>query len=505
MAILFRIALRNLREHKGKTIIIGTLVALGVFLLVLGNALLATASEGTKRSVIDNYTGHLMVRAISNEPVSITGANSISGDVTGRTIPFYSRVFEIVTSQPEVLVANPQITSFAQIDFSTEFQNRGAIAFLFGIEPDTYQQMFAGNLEILEGRFLEPGERGVVLPIAMVTEIREELGESVELGTELAFRSFGGTGGLSIRRVPVVGVYRFLVDNPALSGFSFMDAQTLRSMNGMVLGASVTQDIRPEDSLLLEIDSDDLFGDSGTDDFFSTFFSFEDVESSDDGFTLDEDSEDLFAFLGDMSERAMLAQPDSGAWSYLLIRLDNPDKAVEVQQRLNRLFDEEGLGAEVVDWAVASGGVASFNQAFQTFFLVVVGLITLVSIIVIMNTLVISVVERTYEIGTMRALGAQKRFVRRMFVLETLGISGVFGLVGLGLGIITVLILNLVGLPAPNNFFEILFGGEILRPVVTFSAFVQGILMILGIGFVSSLYPVAVALKIQPIKAMQSN
>jgi ABC-type antimicrobial peptide transport system permease subunit len=105
----------------------------------------------------------------------------------------------------------------------------------------------------------------------------------------------------------------------------------------------------------------------------------------------------------------------------------------------------------------------------------------------------------------MRALGAQKTFVRRMFVMETLGISGVFGLIGLGLGIITVLILNVVGLPAPNNFFEILFGGKILRPVVTLSAFIQGILMILGIGFISSLYPVAVALKILPIKAMQSN
>ena len=59
----------------------------------------------------------------------------------------------------------------------------------------------------------------------------------------------------------------------------------------------------------------------------------------------------------------------------------------------------------------------------------------MVAVIIMMNTLVISVIERTGEIGTMRALGARKGFVWKMFLVETLTIAVVFGLIGTGLAL----------------------------------------------------------------------
>jgi len=128
-----------------------------------------------------------------------------------------------------------------------------------------------------------------------------------------------------------------------------------------------------------------------------------------------------------------------------------------------------------------------------------------VAIIIIMNTLVISVIERTGEIGTMRALGAQKRTVRRMFVFETVSISVVFGLIGVAVGAIVIGILNMTGVAAPNQFFEILFGGEVLHPALPLSSLLYALGIIVLIGIVASLYPVAVALKIQPIQAIQAE
>ncbi len=60
-------------------------------------------------------------------------------------------------------------------------------------------------------------------------------------------------------------------------------------------------------------------------------------------------------------------------------------------------------------------------------FSVAILIVAIVAIIIIMNTLVISVIERTGEIGTMRALGAQKPFVWLMFLVETLTVTIVFG------------------------------------------------------------------------------
>jgi putative ABC transport system permease protein len=92
-----------------------------------------------------------------------------------------------------------------------------------------------------------------------------------------------------------------------------------------------------------------------------------------------------------------------------------------------------------------------------------------------------------------------------MFVFETLSISVVFGLIGVAVGAIVIGILNLTGVAAPNQFFEILFGGEVLHPALPLSSLLYALGIMVLIGIVASLYPVAVALKIQPVQAIQAE
>jgi putative ABC transport system permease protein len=77
MPVLFRLALRNLLEHKGKTLIIGIIVAVGVIVLVVGNALMDTATEGIQRAFIENYTGEIMVTGLSEGQISLFGVQSV--------------------------------------------------------------------------------------------------------------------------------------------------------------------------------------------------------------------------------------------------------------------------------------------------------------------------------------------------------------------------------------------------------------------------------------------
>ena len=63
MLVQIRIAFRNLREHKAKSLIIGILLALGVIILIVGNSFMDTAAQGVKDTFIANYTGDVFVAA----------------------------------------------------------------------------------------------------------------------------------------------------------------------------------------------------------------------------------------------------------------------------------------------------------------------------------------------------------------------------------------------------------------------------------------------------------
>jgi len=109
------------------------------------------------------------------------------------------------------------------------------------------------------------------------------------------------------------------------------------------------------------------------------------------------------------------------------------------------------------------------------------------------------------EIGTMRAIGAQKSFVRRMIVLETMLLSGISGTLGVAAGGLVLLVLNKIGLKASNVFFEIIYGGPELRPELSWSAVVLSFVVIVAVGAVSSAYPTALVMRTSPLKAMESS
>jgi putative ABC transport system permease protein len=172
---------------------------------------------------------------------------------------------------------------------------------------------------------------------------------------------------------------------------------------------------------------------------------------------------------------------------------------------MNLWLREKGIAAQAGNWEAAAGPFATTADVIRTVFNVAIIIIGVVAIIIMMNTLVISVIERTPEIGTMRALGAKKNFVWRMFLYETLAITLVFGFIGIILALIIVGILNAIGIPANNTFLQILFAGDELHPKIAPMSVLTSMVVVTVIGFISHLYPVTVALKIQPIRAIQAK
>jgi putative ABC transport system permease protein len=196
---------------------------------------------------------------------------------------------------------------------------------------------------------------------------------------------------------------------------------------------------------------------------------------------------------------------DTGAWQFILVKLKHPSQAPKVVAELNQWFATEGIDAQAGGWKMAAGPFSQSIDVVRIIFDIAIIIVSIVAIIIMMNTLVISVIERTGEIGTMRALGAQRGFVRKMFLVETLTIAVVFGAIGAALGVGVIGILNLAHIEAGNAFLQILFAGKILHASASLGSIISSLVLVIVVAILAHIYPVSLALKIEPVRAMQTE
>lgn len=492
MRILLTIAWRNIREHKVKTAIIGLIMIIGIMVLVVGNSFMDSAAAGIERYYIQNYTGHFMITGKTRGQLTLFGYQDMTAmERAVPRIPQYAEVVEFARSRPYVESVNPQVSTTAMV---SRGDNMLGVTQLFGIVPDQYQNMFPDNVEIMEGGFWEPGSQGILLNRTVAEHLERRLGFSLRPGDKLLFTSASTVSGMRIREVEISGIFQFKQSNVQLDLVSLMDVSNVRALAGMVVGHSAPAELTEDEQALLgNIDAESIF--DSLDSLFAP------VEAEDEA--LDEDY--WFSLLGDTESRDISNVEDTGAWQYLLVRLTDEKYLRQAQADFAKFFSDRQIAAETRDWLQAAGAMAGLSYGIKSVFNAVVLIIAVVAVIIIMNTLVISVTERMGEIGTMRAIGAQKGFVRKMVMLETLLLSGIAGTFGVLLGALILFILNRVGLEASNMFFEIIYGGPVLRPELSLSSVLTSFVVIIAVGTVSSVYPARIVMKTSPLKAMESS
>lgn len=119
---------------------------------------------------------------------------------------------------------------------------------------------------------------------------------------------------------------------------------------------------------------------------------------------------------------------------------------------------------------------------------VIAGIALLVGGIGVMNIMLVSITERTREIGTRKALGAKNSSIRVQFIVEAMIICLIGGVFGVALGVSGgVGLSNLLGYPA----------------VPSVSAIVISLLFSMSIGVFFGYYPASKAAKMNPIDALR--
>jgi len=478
--ILLKVAFRNLREHKIKTLIIGMLITLGITFLVIGNSVMASITKGMKDSYSNNFTGDLIIRNVSDEDVSFIGGFG----ATPPALKNYTDITSYLDTLEDVEAYTPLLTGSASINKDDETLS---FALLWGIEPSSYREMFADSFILTAGEDLQDGEEGIVLSKEIVDEVSTESGVALEPGTKILLSGQNNTTGTKIREVTIRGIGYFENSAGLLDRISFVDTNTLRALTGLtavrIAGGENPQADAP-------LDEDALFG--------GTLVTEAPEPSDAKGAALDFEN-----ILGDTSVREKYLALDNNAWYYLLIKLADGASPTKVGNRLANNAAATGEEFLVENWRWGAGFIADLAFGIRNILNIVILVISIVAVIIIMNTLVISVTERIAEIGTVRAIGGQRSFVRGMITIEVLMITLVFGIIGMALGSAIIGIFNVVGIGASNLFLRILFGGSVLKPILSISSLFGSLIIVAVIGVVASLYPASVALGITPVQAMQ--
>ncbi len=183
-----------------------------------------------------------------------------------------------------------------------------------------------------------------------------------------------------------------------------------------------------------------------------------------------------------------------GKLTAISIRLKNPDDAPMVTARLGSI-----KGAEVITMGELLGTMMTLMGAAKSLLLSIVLIIIVISALGVLNTVLMSVFERTREIGVMRATGASEMHIFALVWLETLMLSLLGGAGGLGLAIVGARLIEGV----VKKFLPLSPKGSVvaLEP----GSFLLVMAFVLGIAVVAGFYPALRAARAKPIEALRSE
>ena len=179
----------------------------------------------------------------------------------------------------------------------------------------------------------------------------------------------------------------------------------------------------------------------------------------------------------------------------MIVEVQSSEDPEAIAERIEREFEKK-RDPETFSVATASTILEQFGR-FTIVLNVVLGGLAAVSLLVggigIMNTMMMSVIERTKEIGIMKALGATNRQMMQFFVVEAGLVGLVGGFIGIGLG---VGISKLVQFVASSS-------GVPLKNVVTPGLILGAMAFAILVGVLSGLYPAYRAAKLDPVEALR--
>lgn len=193
-------------------------------------------------------------------------------------------------------------------------------------------------------------------------------------------------------------------------------------------------------------------------------------------------------------------------WLDIMLQIGiDPDMA---KMNIDEFFAEKYADNE--NWYVYSYSMASEMDTIDTVIsaiTIAISFIAAISLIVggvgVMNIMLVSITERTKEIGIRKALGAKNKVIKQQFLIESVVLCLTGGVIGIILGIVLGFLLGKIAMFVINNYYSDMASYLVMNihPSVLAIILSVGFSMIIGIFFGS--YPAKKAAKMEVIDALR--
>lgn len=439
-----KVAFRNISRQKKRSALLAGAIAFGMLVITIINALTGGLVENIRENFSHALGGH----------VFITGREFTNrGQIVSKIRPD-ERLDELLTENAQQIEA---FTRRSQAFPSLIFGPKQTMQIVYGVdfaEEDRLLKSLVVTQGTLEHVLTE--ENAIILPQPVAERLGVEVGETILIKLETL------TGQQNVGEVKVVA---FIEDQEQ---FGLSAAYTGRGYLNTLLG------MEPHEYQMLNMFITDL----GVVDEFSRTF------------------------------RTGLRHPDEEEEAE---QIDEAEVTVSVA---GVPLDPMPRREEITPWEGTRYQVLNINQIMEPVELMVgvlnrIGLVIflillLVTMVGITNTFRMIMIERTREIGTMRAFGMQKKQVQRIFLWEAvlLGLVGcVAGLVVAGLIVVVVGNWQLNAAPSLQFFLN---NGQITFRLSASNIVFNTVLVVLT-SLVAAYWPARAAAKLSPIKALSSH
>jgi ABC-type lipoprotein release transport system permease subunit len=329
----------------------------------------------------------------------------------------------------------------------------------------------------------------------------------IRLGDSLTITAFTRSGYVQSVNVKIYGTYQFKgLEKSALAGaLNLMDLMSFRDLYGY-LSADKKAEISElqKQSGVKAVDrasaEEALFGEESGNTL---------VAEATPG--LVEDDKAFEGGLGslrrdDLTKRIYSqSEIESGVVLSSAVLLKDPEKLDQTMAELKQAAKDAGLPLRVVSWQQAAGIIGQFVLMAKLVLYFAVFIIFVVALVIINNAMMMATLQRVREVGTMRAIGAQRSFVLGMVLVETLLLGLVFGVGGAAVGSGIMAALGSAGIPAGNEALYFFFSGPRLYPSLSAGNLVAAFVIVLVVSAISTLYPAFLATRVSPLQAMQTD
>lgn len=472
--LILKLALRTLLRRKSRMILIALLVAFGTFLIIFGTTFSRTAHDVSRSSIIENFTGDFIIYAAKSKEKP----SPFAFQTPLPNIPNVPEIEQYLKSLPEVSAIAPYAQNYAILQVDRAGQKVELPFIFYAVDPVGYHRVF-DNARMTYGSFFGIGgngsqsvadsAHGIVISEFQNQQYRKNYGITLKVGDRMTVLGLTA-GGVNAASTRVVGIFDPRYYKNVFNYINFLDIGTYSSLYNFTGVEALPKSLDKS----LNAASDDEAG--------------------------------IFALAGDNSLSSIdlnsLKSEALSGYTMIAVKLRDHTKSDEVMKMVEAKSD---LGIKVSGWREASGYFAQIATGLQTFVYVATGLIFLIVAFIFMNTLIINITERTEEIGTMRAIGAERGFVRRLFISETLILNLTAAAAAMIAALIVIVAIGKGGIPLPDTFSQFLIGGGNLPLELRIGPFLQAIVVTVVVSILATLYPVRVATSITPLEAMNKR